>query len=175
MVLARLPDAPPGTKGLSLFLIPKYFVNDDGSLGQRNDVTCAKLEHKLGIHGSPTAVLNYGDHGGATGWLVGGPSQWLARDVHHDDRSAPRRRRSRRGHRRARFPASAQLCARAQARRDGKHRSGSVRRHYRASGCEADAAYDEGQDERGARDLLCDLVAMDIAHHSPDETERKAR
>ena len=77
MVLARLPDAPPGTKGLSLFLIPKYFVNDDGSLGARNDVTCAKLEHKLGIHGSPTAVLNYGDHGGATGWLVGAPHEGL--------------------------------------------------------------------------------------------------
>ncbi len=77
MVLARLPDAPPGTKGISLFLIPKYFVNDDGSLGSRNDVTCAKLEHKLGIHGSPTAVLNYGDKGGAVGWLVGEPNRGL--------------------------------------------------------------------------------------------------
>jgi acyl-CoA dehydrogenase len=77
MVLARLPDAPPGTKGISLFLIPKYFVNDDGSLGSRNDVTCTKLEHKLGIHGSPTAVLNYGDKGGAVGWLVGEPNRGL--------------------------------------------------------------------------------------------------
>jgi alkylation response protein AidB-like acyl-CoA dehydrogenase len=77
MVLARLPDAPPGTKGISLFLIPKYFVNDDGSLGAHNDVYAAKLEHKLGIHGSPTAVLNYGDHGGAIGWLVGEPNGGL--------------------------------------------------------------------------------------------------
>ena len=77
MVLARLPDAPLGTKGISLFLVPKRFVNDDGSLGALNDVTCAKIEHKLGIHGSPTAVLNYGDHGGATGWLVGAPHQGL--------------------------------------------------------------------------------------------------
>ncbi len=73
MVLARLPDAPVGTKGISLFLIPKYLVNDDGSLGARNDVYAAKLEHKLGINGSPTAVLNYGDHGGAIGYLVGEP------------------------------------------------------------------------------------------------------
>ena len=85
LVLARLPDAPEGTKGLSLFIVPKFFVSDDGSIGPRNDVTCAKLEHKLGIHGSPTAVMNYGDHGGATGWLVGAPHNGLARDVHHDD------------------------------------------------------------------------------------------
>jgi alkylation response protein AidB-like acyl-CoA dehydrogenase len=77
MALARLPDAPAGTKGLSLFLIPKRFVNGDGSLGALNDVACAKLEHKLGINGSPTAVLNYGDKGGATGWLVGEPNGGL--------------------------------------------------------------------------------------------------
>ena len=77
MVLARLPDAPAGTKGLSLFLIPKRLVNGDGSLGALNDVACAKLEHKLGINGSPTAVLNYGDKGGAMGWLVGEPNGGL--------------------------------------------------------------------------------------------------
>ena len=77
LVLARLPDAPPGTKGISLFLIPKFLVNDDGSLGDRNDVTCAKLEHKLGINASPTCVLNYGDRGGAIGWLVGEPHKGL--------------------------------------------------------------------------------------------------
>jgi alkylation response protein AidB-like acyl-CoA dehydrogenase len=77
MVLARLPDAPAGTKGLSLFLIPKRFVNNDGSLGALNDVACTKLEHKLGINGSPTAVLNYGDKGGAVGWLVGEPNGGL--------------------------------------------------------------------------------------------------
>lgn len=77
MVLARLPDAPAGTKGISLFLIPKFFVNDDGSLGGRNDAYATKLEHKLGIHGSPTAVMNYGDNGGAIGWMVGEPNGGL--------------------------------------------------------------------------------------------------
>ncbi len=77
IVLARLPGAPEGTKGISMFLIPKFLVDDDGSLGARNDVTCAKLEHKLGIHGSPTCVLNYGDRGGAAGWMIGEPNQGL--------------------------------------------------------------------------------------------------
>ncbi len=72
LVLARTPGAAPGTKGISMFLVPKYFVNQDGSLGDRNDVTCVSVEHKLGIHGSPTCVLSYGDNGGAIGWLVGG-------------------------------------------------------------------------------------------------------
>ena len=71
LVLARTPDAPAGVKGISLFLVPKFLVNDDGSLGARNDVHCVSLEHKLGIHASPTAVLAYGDHGGAVGYLVG--------------------------------------------------------------------------------------------------------
>jgi 3-(methylthio)propanoyl-CoA dehydrogenase len=71
LVLARLPDAPPGTKGISLFLVPKFLVNGDGSLGARNDVRCVSLEHKLGIHASPTCVLAYGDNGGAVGYLVG--------------------------------------------------------------------------------------------------------
>jgi acyl-CoA dehydrogenase len=77
MVLARLPDAPPGVKGLSLFLAPKFLVNPDGSLGARNDILCAKLEHKLGIHASPTCVMNHGDNGGAAAWLVGEPNRGL--------------------------------------------------------------------------------------------------
>jgi len=71
LVLARLPDAPPGIKGISLFLVPKFLVNADGSLGARNDVRAVSLEHKMGIHGSPTCTLAYGDHGGAVGYLVG--------------------------------------------------------------------------------------------------------
>ncbi len=78
LVLARLPDAPPGVKGISLFLVPKFLVNDDGSLGQRNDVECIKLEEKLGIHGSPTCVMAFGDNGGAKGWLVGEENKGLA-------------------------------------------------------------------------------------------------
>jgi alkylation response protein AidB-like acyl-CoA dehydrogenase len=71
LVLARTPDAPAGVKGISLFIVPKFLVNKDGSLGARNDLRCVSLEHKLGIHASPTAVMSYGDNGGATGYLVG--------------------------------------------------------------------------------------------------------
>ncbi len=77
LVLARTPDAPEGVKGISLFVVPKVNVNADGSLGARNDVHCTSLEHKLGIHASPTAVLAYGDHGGATGYLVGEENRGL--------------------------------------------------------------------------------------------------
>jgi acyl-CoA dehydrogenase len=70
-VLARLPDAPAGTKGISLFLIPKFLVNEDGSLGARNDIYPTGVEHKLGIHASPTCTMTMGDHGGAIGYLVG--------------------------------------------------------------------------------------------------------
>jgi len=78
IVLARLPDAPEGTKGISLFLVPKYLVNDDGSIGARNDVRCAKLEHKIGIHASPTCVINHGDGEGALGWMIGEPNRGLS-------------------------------------------------------------------------------------------------
>jgi acyl-CoA dehydrogenase len=77
LVLARLPDAPEGTRGISLFLVPKRLVNDDGSLGAENDVVCAGLEHKLGIHGSPTAVIKFGEADGAVGYLVGEENRGL--------------------------------------------------------------------------------------------------
>jgi acyl-CoA dehydrogenase len=77
-VLARLPGAPAGTRGLSLFLAPKFLVNADGSLGQRNDLRCAGIEHKLGIHGSPTCIMAYGDNEGAKAWLVGEENRGLA-------------------------------------------------------------------------------------------------
>ena len=70
-VLARLSDAPPGTRGISLFLVPKFLLNADGSLGARNDVRAHSVEHKLGIHGSPTCTMIFGDAGGATAFLVG--------------------------------------------------------------------------------------------------------
>ncbi|ABS62398.1 acyl-CoA dehydrogenase domain protein [Parvibaculum lavamentivorans DS-1] len=78
LVLARLPDAPPGTKGISLFLVPKFLVNEDGSLGARNDAWCIGLEEKLGIHGSPTCVMSYGENGGAIGTLIGQENRGLA-------------------------------------------------------------------------------------------------
>jgi 3-(methylthio)propanoyl-CoA dehydrogenase len=77
LVLARLPDGPPGTRGISLFVAPKFLVNPDGSLGARNDLVCSSLEHKLGIHGSPTAVMSYGDKEGAVAYLVGQPNRGL--------------------------------------------------------------------------------------------------
>ena len=78
LVLARLPDAPAGVKGISLFVVPKFLVNPDGSLGKRNDVACIKLEEKLGIHGSPTCVMAFGENEGAIGWLVGEENKGLA-------------------------------------------------------------------------------------------------
>ena len=77
MVLARHPGGPAGHKGLSLFVAPKFLVNDDGSLGARNDVTCVSIEHKLGLHGSPTCVMAYGEKDGAVAELVGDPLQGL--------------------------------------------------------------------------------------------------
>jgi len=77
LVLARVAGAPEGVKGISLFVVPKFMVNKDGSLGARNDVHCVSIEHKLGIKASPTAVLQYGDHGGAIGYLVGEENRGL--------------------------------------------------------------------------------------------------
>ncbi|NJN47242.1 MAG: acyl-CoA dehydrogenase, partial [Candidatus Competibacteraceae bacterium] len=74
LVLARLPDAPPGTKGISLFVVPKVLVNDDGSLGKQNTVECGRLEEKLGIHGNSTCVMNFED---AVGYMVGEPNKGL--------------------------------------------------------------------------------------------------
>ncbi len=78
LVLARTPDAPAGTKGISCFIVPKFLVNDDGSLGARNDVKCVSTEHKLGIKASPTCVLSFGDNGGATGYLIGEENHGMA-------------------------------------------------------------------------------------------------
>ena len=77
LVLARVSGAPEGVKGISLFICPKFMVQADGSLGERNDVHCVSIEHKMGIKASPTAVLQYGDHGGAVGYLVGQENRGL--------------------------------------------------------------------------------------------------
>ncbi len=77
LVLARTPDAPEGVKGISLFVVPKFMLKADGTPGERNDVYCVSIEHKLGIHGSPTAVLAFGDNGGAIGTLVGEENRGL--------------------------------------------------------------------------------------------------
>jgi acyl-CoA dehydrogenase len=77
LVLARTPNAPEGVKGISLFVVPKFLVDEEGKIGERNDVRCVSIEHKLGIHGSPTAVLAFGDNIGAKGWLVGEENRGL--------------------------------------------------------------------------------------------------
>jgi alkylation response protein AidB-like acyl-CoA dehydrogenase len=77
MVLARLPDAPPGSRGISLFLVPKFLLDDNGQPAERNDVRTLRLEEKLGIHASPTCVLSYGEDGGAIGWRIGEPHRGL--------------------------------------------------------------------------------------------------
>ena len=77
LVLARTPDAPAGVKGISLFVCPKFILNDDGTPGKRNDARCVSIEHKLGIHASPTCVMAFGDDGGAVGYLVGEENRGL--------------------------------------------------------------------------------------------------
>jgi alkylation response protein AidB-like acyl-CoA dehydrogenase len=77
LVLAKTPDAPEGNKGISVFIVPKFIPNEDGSIGKKNDVTCLSIEKKLGVKGSPTAVLQFGDNGGAIGYLVGEENQGL--------------------------------------------------------------------------------------------------
>ena len=77
LVLARTPDAPEGNKGISVFIVPKFIPNEDGSIDQKNDVTCLSIEKKLGVKGSPTAVLQFGENGGAIGYLVGEENQGL--------------------------------------------------------------------------------------------------
>lgn len=77
LVLARLPDAPHGVRGISLFLVPKFLLDENGEAGERNDVHCVSIEHKLGIHASPTCVMMFGDNGGAEGYLVGEPHRGL--------------------------------------------------------------------------------------------------
>ncbi|MGB7453585.1 MAG: acyl-CoA dehydrogenase [Lysobacterales bacterium] len=77
LVLARLPDAPAGVRGISLFLVPKFLLDENGRPGERNDVYCVGIEHKLGIHGSPTCTMSFGDSGGAVGYMVGKPNQGL--------------------------------------------------------------------------------------------------
>ena len=89
LVLARLPDAPTGSKGISLFVVPKWKVKADGSLGERNGIWCGGLEHKMGIHGNATAQIVLD---GADGTLVGQPNKGLAGDVRDDERGAPGRR-----------------------------------------------------------------------------------
>ena len=125
-MLARIEGAPEGVKGISLFVVPKFLVKADGSLGERNDVKCVSIEHKMGIHASPTAVMAYGEKDGATGYLVGEANRGL--EYMFIMMNAARLARGPRGRvdLRARLPARARLGAGAPAgqarRRRGRRR-----------------------------------------------------
>ena len=139
-VLARLPDAPPGTRGISLFLVPKFLLNADGSLGARNDVRAHSVEHKLGIHGSPTCTMMLGDHGGAIGLPDRRGKCRHGLHVHHDEPRAARGRPAGRRHRRARHAAGARLCARAQAGPHAGHAGDRIGADHRPPRRQAHAA-----------------------------------
>jgi alkylation response protein AidB-like acyl-CoA dehydrogenase len=108
-VLARTAGRAEGVKGISLFVVPKFLVNADGSLGERNDVHCVSIEHKLGIHASPTCVLAFGDKGGAIGYLVGEENRGLEYMFIMMNERPLRRRPAGPGPGRARLPAGAGL------------------------------------------------------------------
>jgi len=111
MVLAKLPDAPPGVKGISLFIVPKFLVNEDGTLGERNDVTLAGLFHKMGWRGTTSTALNFGDKDNCVGYLVGKPHHGLS----YMFQSAHRRWHGRGDARLRRLPVLAELRPRAPA------------------------------------------------------------
>ena len=151
LVLARIEGAPEGTKGISLFIVPKVMVNDDGTLGARNGVACGSIEHKMGIHGNATCVMNYDN---ATGYLIGQENRGLARDVRDDERGAARRRRAGAGDVGGRVSERGDLCARAPAGpfADGREISRQAgRSDHRASRRAAHAAVDPRLQRGGAR------------------------
>ena len=155
LVLARTPDAPEGVKGISLFVVPKFLVNDDGSLGARNDVHCVSIEHKLGIHASPTAVLAYGDKGGAIGYLVGEENRGLEYMFIMMNLARFSVGMEGVGHRRARVPARGRLRARSRPGQGGRDRAGRAGRpDHRPSGHPADAADDARLHRGDARGRL---------------------
>jgi alkylation response protein AidB-like acyl-CoA dehydrogenase len=173
LVLARLPDAPKGSKGISLFVVPKFNVKADGSLGERNGIYCGGLEHKMGIHGNATAQIVLE---GAAGTLVGEPNKGLAGDVRDDERGPPGRGQPVAGPDRSGVPERAGLC-------QGPHPD-ALAVGPKAKDKEADPiivhpdvrkmlltakAYAEGG---RALAIFCTLL-LDKEHHHPDEKVRK--
>jgi alkylation response protein AidB-like acyl-CoA dehydrogenase len=175
LVLARVPGAPPGTKGISCFIVPKYLVNEDGSLGARNDLRCVSIEHKLGIHASPTCVISYGDAGGATGYLIGEANQGMRYMFTMMNN--------------ARLSVGVQGLAIAERAYQDALRYAQQRRQGRAIGAPAGEASPivEHPDVRrmlltmkayieAMRALLyTNAVSIDLARHHHDRTEREAR
>ena len=133
LVLARTPGAPAGTRGISLFLVPKYRLDADGKPGEFNDVRVVSIEHKMGLHASPTCVLSFGDNGDCIGELIGAENGGHARDVHDDEQCAAQRRPAGRAGRRGRDAEGGRLCPRAHpvgarrvGRQDARSRSSSI-------------------------------------------------
>ena len=157
LVLARLPDAPRRQRAaFRCSWCRNSCVNADGSLGARNDVRAHSIEHKLGIHGSPTCTMVFGDNGGAIGFLVGEENRGLACMFTMMNQARLAVGAAGRRHRRARDPAGAGLCARAQAGPRRRHASDGIEPDHRASRRQAHAADHARAHRRGARDLLCD-------------------
>jgi acyl-CoA dehydrogenase len=175
LVLARLPDAPEGTRGISLFLVPKFLVGPDGRPGPRNDVACASLEHKLGIHASPTCVMSFGDGEGAIGYLVGKENHGLA---HMFTMMNEARQKvglqglgiAERAYQQAREYARERVQGRLTGRKSGERvtivHHPDVRRMLMTMKSQVEAMRAFGY-----------VVAADIdlAHHHPDAAERKRR
>ena len=174
LVLARVTGAPEGVKGISLFVVPKFLVNADGSLGARNDVHCVSIEHKLGIKASPTAVLQFGDHGGAVG-LPRRPGEPRPRvHVHHDERGALRGRRA--GHRdgRARLPEGRGLSRRTACRAArSTARCQAARPSSTTPTCKRMLMTMRAYTEGCRAMALVAAAAYDAAHHHPDAEVRK--
>jgi 3-(methylthio)propanoyl-CoA dehydrogenase len=175
LVLARVPDAPPGTRGISCFIVPKYLVNGDGSLGARNDLRCVSIEHKLGIHASPTCVMSYGDGGGAVGYLIGEANQGMRYMFTMMNT--------------ARLSVGLQGLSIAERAYQDALRYARERRQGRALGAPRDepSPIVEHPDVRrmlltmkayieAMRALLyTNAVSIDLARHHPDQAEREAR
>ena len=139
LVLARTPGAPEGTRGISLFLVPKILPD-----GSANDLHCVSIEHKLGIHASPTCVMSYGDVSGATGWMIGGENQGMRAMFTMMNNARLNVGLAGRRDRRTRHPARGRLCARSQAIGQGDRRASR-----RAADAASDAEPDDGEPRLG--------------------------
>jgi 3-(methylthio)propanoyl-CoA dehydrogenase len=175
LVLARVPGAPPGTRGISCFIVPKYLVNGDGSLGARNDLRCVSIEHKPGVHASPTCLMSFGEAGGAIGYLIGEANQGMRYMFTMMNT--------------ARLSVGVQGLSIAERAYQDALRYAQERRQGRAVGAPPgeQSPIVEHPDVRrmlltmkayieAMRALLyTNAVSIDLARHHPDQTEREAR
>ena len=172
LVLARTPNSPPGTKGISLFLVPKFLVGPDGELGERNGVTCVSIEHKMGIKASPTCVLSYGENGGAKGWLVGEEHQGMK--AMFTMMNSARLGVGQEGHslaERAYQQAKVYATERIQGRALGADGPSPIIDHANVRRMLMTM---KARIEAMRALILTDAAAIDVSNHGPDEATRKA-